>query len=70
MNDEMQWREDIEWQNIWWEQANNMEVKRIALLGDSVTRGFRSKLNEKMRGGLFVDLCASSSQITDRKSVV
>lgn len=53
MNDEMQWREDIEWQNIWWEQANNMEVKRIALLGDSVTRGFRSKLNEKMRGGAF-----------------
>lgn len=65
MNDEMQWRENIEWQNIWWEQANNTEVKRIALLGDSVTRGFRSKLNEKVGGEYAVDLCASSSQLTD-----
>lgn len=31
MNDEMQWREDIEWQNIWQEQANNTKVKRIAV---------------------------------------
>lgn len=65
MSDELQNREDIEWQNIWWEQANNIEVKRIALLGDSVTRGYRSKLNELLTGRYVVDICASSSQITD-----
>lgn len=58
-------RESVEWQNIWWEQANNFSVKRIALFGDSVTRGFRRKLNERMKGQCVVDLCASSSQITD-----
>lgn len=65
MDDEIRWREEIEWQNIWWEQANNLSVKRIALLGDSVTRGFRSKLNERLGGKYVVDICASSSQITD-----
>lgn len=37
-------RETIEWSNTWWEKANDVKQKRIALLGDSVTRGFRSKL--------------------------
>lgn len=60
-------RENIEWQNIWWERANSGNVKRIALLGDSVTRGYRSKLSERLEklNGYVVDLCASSSQITD-----
>ena len=66
MNDALQWRENIEWQNIWWEQADNTKVKRIALLGDSVTRGYRSRLNEIATGrGYVVDICASSSQVTD-----
>lgn len=65
MKDEMQWRESIEWQNIWWERANDISIKRIALLGDSVTRAYRSKLNERLEGKYVVDLCASSSQITD-----
>jgi len=65
MTNELNWRENIEWQNMWWEQANNIDVRRIALLGDSVTRGYRSKLNEKLEGKYVVDICASSSQITD-----
>lgn len=65
MDDEIRWREKTEWQNIWWEQANDIKVERIALLGDSVTRGFRKNLNERMKGKYVVDLCASSSQITD-----
>lgn len=36
------------------------------MLGDSVTRGYRSRLNEIVTGeGYVVDICASSSQITD-----
>lgn len=58
-------RETVEWQNIWWEKANDVTKKRIALLGDSVTRGFRSKLNRNLQGRYVVDICASSSQITD-----
>lgn len=59
-------REKIEWQNMWWEEANNSSISRIALLGDSVTRDLRSKLNELLKGKYVVDLCASSSQITDK----
>lgn len=65
MDDRIRWREEIEWQNIWWEQANSVDVKRIALLGDSVTRGLRSRMNRYLEGKYVVDLCASSSQITD-----
>lgn len=65
MDEGLQWRETIEWQNIWWESANDASIKRIALLGDSVTRGYRSRLNEKLAGKYVVDICASSSQITD-----
>lgn len=62
---EMEWRENIEWSNMWWEKAYDAGQKRIALLGDSVTRGFRSKLNNCLEGRYVVDICASSSQITD-----
>lgn len=65
MDNELRHRESIEWQNIWWEQANNPDISRIALLGDSVTRGYRSRLNKRMGGTCAVDLCASSSQVTD-----
>lgn len=61
----IEWRERIEWSNIWWEKANDAGQKRIALLGDSVTREFRSKLNARLAGRYVVDLCASSTQITD-----
>lgn len=65
MDNEMRWRENIEWQNMWWESARNVKVKRIALLGDSVTRAYRSRLNKNLEGKYVVDICASSSQITD-----
>lgn len=63
--EEIEWRERIEWSNIWWEKANDASQKRIALLGDSVTREFRNKLNARLTGRYVVDICASSSQITD-----
>ncbi len=62
---DIEWRENIEWSNIWWEKANDAEQKRICLLGDSVTRDFRGKLNRRLDGKYVVDICASSSQITD-----
>lgn len=58
-------REYIEWVNFWWESANK-ESKRILLIGDSVTRGYRSKLNKILLAyGYVVDLFAVSMSITD-----
>ncbi len=63
----LQDRERLEWSNFWWEEANK-ECKRLLLIGDSVTRGYRSALNNFMSesgGGYVVDLCAFSAAITD-----
>lgn len=58
-------REDIEWSNFWWEDANR-ECSRILLIGDSVTRGYRSLLNNILKNTDYViDLCAFSASITD-----
>lgn len=62
-------REGIEWGNTWFEKANRVDINRIAMLGDSVTRGIRGRLNELcMQKEIVVDLCASSSQVTDSMS--
>ncbi len=34
MDNEMRRRENIEWQNMWWESERDVKIKRIALLGD------------------------------------
>lgn len=57
-------REMIEWLNYWIEDAN-IDKMRIILLGDSVTRELRKKLNFFMRGNYAVDLIAMSYSILD-----
>lgn len=58
-------REQIEWGNYWWENANQ-KCKRVLLVGDSVTRGYRSALNRILEEyGYAVDLCAMSATVTD-----
>lgn len=65
MRSEILDREDIEWTNTWWENANDSSCKRILMIGDSVTRGIRPKLHEIVKKDYVVDLFASSLQITD-----
>lgn len=58
-------REQIEWSNFWWEDANK-RCDRILLIGDSVTRGYRSSLNNILKmQGYVVDLCAFSASVVD-----
>lgn len=58
-------RERIEWSNFWWEDANTI-CNRILLVGDSVTRGYRSSLHNVLKEyGYAVDLCAFSASIVD-----
>lgn len=65
MQNEILYRESIEWSNAWWEQANDLSCKRILMVGDSVTRGIRPRLHEIVTPEYVVDLFASSFQITD-----
>lgn len=57
-------REKIEWLNYWIEDANKNK-KRIILLGDSVTREIRKRLNSFMSEEYVVDLLAMSYSILD-----
>ena len=50
--DNLNGRENIEWMNIWREKAYSNKYSRIALVGDSVTRGIRSGLQELYMGGV------------------
>lgn len=60
-------REYIEWSNIWIEDASNENKDRILLIGDSVTRQFRSTLSSLTQGkGYSVDLLAMSHSIHDQ----
>lgn len=60
-------REKIEWLNYWIEEANQ-DRKRIILIGDSVTRETRKKLNSFMKRKYVVDLMAMSYGILDNKA--
>lgn len=60
-------REEIEWLNYWIEDADNTELRRILLLGDSVARDYRKPLNRMLsKEGYVVDLLAMSHSVFDK----
>lgn len=64
MTKDISTRENIEWLNYWIEDADTGK-KRIILLGDSVTRDLRKKLQFYMQKKYAVDLIAMSYCILD-----
>lgn len=58
-------RARIEWLNYWIEDAN-LEKKRILLIGDSLTRALRKKLNMYLNDSYAVDLIAMSYSVLDK----
>ncbi|MCD8038930.1 MAG: SGNH/GDSL hydrolase family protein [Lachnospiraceae bacterium] len=64
MESRLENREETEWTNCWWAKANS-DTKRIALIGDSVTRQFRGVMEQFAQGVYAVDLFATSLYITD-----
>lgn len=59
------YREKEEWVNYWWESPTDRNKKRIALIGDSVSRGYRKCLNEMINSEYVLDFCGSSCHIGD-----
>ncbi len=58
-------REDIEWTNSWREKANRENVKRIAVLGDSVMRQIRGTMQKLLENDPVVDFFGTSMQVSD-----
>lgn len=58
-------REKYEWCNIWWDEADETDLPRILLIGDSITAGYRPPVQARLQGIAHVDQLAASFAITD-----
>ena len=52
--------ETYEWDDIWWDHAPDAEGRRILIIGDSISRGYRRALGKLEGREFFVDGIATS----------
>ncbi len=58
-------KESIEWCDIWISHANETNLPRVLLIGDSITRDYYSDVEKKLGGKAFVSRLTSSAFISD-----
>ena len=47
--------ETYEWDSIWFEHADDFVKKRVLIIGDSISCGYRSFVNKRLGGKLYAD---------------
>ena len=57
-------KENIEWMNIWCENANDDSLPRVALIGDSITHQSFGVAQRELKGIAHIDLLSASYSIT------
>jgi lysophospholipase L1-like esterase len=58
-------RESIEWCDIWISHANETNLPRVLLIGDSITRAYYPKVEKLLDGKAYVGRLSSSAFISD-----
>ena len=58
-------REAIEWTDVWMPHTNDHSLPRVLLIGDSITRGYYSGVEEKLKGKAYVARITTSKAIGD-----
>src|SRR5258707_15858988 len=58
-------RESIEWCDIWISHANETNLPRVLLIGDSITRGYYPEVEKRLAGKAFVARLATSRFVAD-----
>lgn len=58
-------REEYEWSNIWWDHADDASLKRVLLIGDSISVGYTQPVIDRLKGIFHVDRLANSRGIND-----
>ena len=58
-------RESIEWCDIWISHANETDLPRVLLIGDSITRAYYPEVEKHLEGKAYVGRLASSAFISD-----
>ena len=55
--------ETYEWDDIWWDHAPDANARRILIIGDSISRGYRRMIRKTDGCGFFVDGIATSKAV-------
>jgi len=56
--------ETIEWDDLWWEHADDKDKKaRVLLIGDSISRGYRHAVNMLFDQNIYADSLATSKSL-------
>lgn len=55
--------ETYEWDNIWWEHADTVDVPRVLFIGASISCGIRKAANQIAKGRFFVDGFGTSKAV-------
>lgn len=58
-------RESIEWCDIWISHANETNLSRVLLIGDSIARDYYPEVERRLAGKAFVARLATSRFVTD-----
>lgn len=58
-------RESIEWCDIWVSHANETNLPRVLLIGDSITRAYYPEVEKRLTGKAYVARLSSSAFISD-----
>jgi hypothetical protein len=58
-------RESIEWCDIWISHANETNLPRVLLIGDSITRAYYPEVEKHLEGRAYVARLSSSAFISD-----
>lgn len=58
-------RESIEWCDIWISHANETNLPRVLLIGDSITRVYYPEVEKRLEGKAYVARLSSSAFISD-----
>ncbi len=58
-------REGIEWCDIWISHANETNLPRVLLIGDSITRGYYPAVEKRLGGKAFVARLTTSAFLSD-----
>src|SRR6202046_2262233 len=58
-------RESIEWCDIWISHADETNLPRVLLIGDSITRAYYPEVEKRLAGEAYVGRLASSAFISD-----
>ena len=55
--------ENTEWDDVWVECAKDTDSKRVLMIGDSITRGFRAMLRKELDGRALPNTIATSKAV-------